>query len=95
MSQQPVKSAIKPKTKPMISVKVYSPFKTYYNESAYSITALNQTGPFDVLPEHHNFISLLSPCELKIDRPGGLVRIKISRGIMHVRANHVAVFLDV
>jgi len=77
-------------------VRVYSPFRDYYDGSAFSISAVNATGPFDILPRHHNFISLLSACELVI-RPadGGEQRIVISGGIMHVKADQVIVFLDV
>ena len=78
-----------------INVKVYSPFKTYFNDEAYSISALNNTGPFDILPQHHNFMTLLNPCELVIDRAGGAIRIRITRGIMRVKKDEVIVFLDV
>lgn len=77
-------------------VRVYSPFRDYYDGNAFSISGVNATGPFDILPRHHNFISLLSACELII-RPtaGGEQRIVISGGIMHVKADQVIVFLDV
>ncbi len=78
-----------------IHIKVYSPFKTYFNQDGYSISAVNATGPFDVLPKHHNFMTLLNPCELLIDCEGGPVRIRIARGVMHVKADQVVVFLDV
>jgi len=78
-----------------IHIKVYSPFKTYFNEDAYSISAINGTGPFDVLPKHHNFMTLLNPCELIIARESGQVKIRIARGVMHVKADQVVVFLDV
>jgi len=81
--------------RPTLHIKVYSPFKTYFNEDAYSISAVNDTGPFDVLPKHHNFMTLLKPCELLIDRQGGPVRIRITRGIMHVKADKAVIFLDV
>jgi hypothetical protein len=32
-------------------VKVYSPFKDYYDGQAFSISAENATGPFDILPK--------------------------------------------
>lgn len=77
-------------------VKVHSPFRDYYDSQAFSISAENATGPFDILPKHHNFISLLSPCELMIRTVDkGDERIKISGGIMHVKADQVIVFLDV
>jgi F0F1-type ATP synthase epsilon subunit len=64
---------------------------------ASSISGENATGPFDILPHHHNFISLLRPCELTVRRPNGGAeqRIKISGGIMHVKADRIIVFLDI
>jgi F0F1-type ATP synthase epsilon subunit len=86
------------KTPPMptaMHVKVYSPFHIYYNENALSISAESDTGPFDILPSHHNFMTLLTPCELTIRKTVGEQRIRITGGIMHVKANQVVVFLDV
>lgn len=82
--------------KPHMKVKVYSPFRSYYDGKAFSISAENATGPFDVLARHHNFISLLMPSEIII-RPveGQMQRILISGGLMHVKADQVIVFLDV
>ncbi len=79
----------------MVHIKVYSPFKTYFDEDAYSISAVNGTGPFDVLPQHHNFMTLLNPCELNINRESGQIKIRITRGVMHVKADKVVVFLDI
>jgi len=79
-----------------MQVKVYSPFKVYFEGEAKSISAESATGPFDILPKHHNFITLLSQCELVIrtatDEPEA---IRINGGIMHVKANDIIVFLDV
>lgn len=84
------------KTPASMRVKVYSPFRDYYDGQAFSITAKNATGPFDVLPKHHNFISLLSPCDLIIRSvEQGDRQIVISGGIMHVKADQIIVFLDV
>jgi F0F1-type ATP synthase epsilon subunit len=81
---------------PKMHVKVYSPYKTYFDDSScQSISGANKTGPFDILPHHHNFMTLLDPCELVIRYTGGEQRIRISRGIMHVKADRVTVFLDV
>ncbi|HSW74959.1 MAG TPA: hypothetical protein VLG16_03755 [Candidatus Saccharimonadales bacterium] len=85
-----------PKLPPTMHIKVYSPFKTYFDEAALSISGTNATGPFDILPKHHNFLTLLSPGELRIRlKQGGEERIRISGGLMHVKADKVIVFLDV
>jgi hypothetical protein len=79
-----------------MEVKVYSPFKDYYDGPAFSISAENTTGPFDILPTHHNFITLLSPCDLMVRTVNkGDQKIRIGGGIMHVKADRVIVFLDV
>ncbi len=83
------------KGKPLMRVKVYSPFKSYFDEPAYSVSAENHTGPFDILPRHHNFMTLVSACELKIVAPTGDKTIRINRALMHVKADTVIVFLDV
>ena len=57
--------------KPAMHVKVYSPFKVYYDEDSYSISAVNATGPFDILPHHHNFMSLLEPGTLVVTPVSG------------------------
>ncbi|HEX7484215.1 MAG TPA: hypothetical protein VF281_03620 [Candidatus Saccharimonadales bacterium] len=81
--------------KPTIAIKVYAPFKVYYEGNGYSVSAVNETGPFDVLPGHHNFLCMLSPCNLVIQTPDGQKDIKITRALMHVKADSVVVFMDV
>jgi F0F1-type ATP synthase epsilon subunit len=81
--------------KPTMSIKVYAPFKVYYEGEGYSITAVNETGPFDILPHHHNFLCMLVPCELIIKTETETKTIKISRALMHVKAEKVTVFVDV
>ena len=81
--------------KPSFSVKVYAPFKVYFEGEAYSLSAINATGPFDILPHHHKFLCMLVPCNLTIRTQTGEKVIKISRALMHVEANRVVVFVDV
>ena len=79
-----------------IHVKMYSPYKVYFDAEAESVSSENATGPFDILARHHNFITLLRPCEVDIkSASGGDKKIKISRGVMHVHLNRVTIFLDV
>ena len=82
-------------TMPTMHIKVYSPFKTYFDDDGYSISAENETGPFDILPHHHNFMTLLNTCELVVRTPSTTRKIRISGGLMHVKADRVIVFLDI
>ncbi len=78
-----------------LKVKVASPYVTYFDQPALSISGVNKTGPFDVLPGHHNFITLLEPCELSIKTAVDARKIRINGGLMHVRSDSAIVFLDV
>jgi len=79
-----------------INVKIYAPFKSYFDAPALSVSAVNATGPFDILPGHKNFISLLKPCKIRVRRSGQEdFNLPIDRGLIHVKANKVTVFLDV
>lgn len=82
--------------KPSLSVKVYAPFQVYYEGEAASLSAENATGPFDVLPHHHNFLSMLVPCTLRIQPlEGKEKKIKLNRALMHVKSGKISVFVDV
>ncbi len=84
-----------PDGKELMHVKLYSPFRTYYDDDAYSVSAVNRTGPFDILPRHHNFMTLLNDGYITVRSPGGDKKIKISHAIMHVKKDKVTIFLDV
>lgn len=77
------------------NVKVYSPFKVYYDAEARSVSAKNLTGPFDILAGHKSFISLVTKGDVVIRSDRGEETISIERGVVHVRNNLVTVFLDV
>lgn len=84
------------KAKPSIAVKVYAPFQVYFEGDAASVSATNDSGPFDILPHHKNFLCMLVPCDLTIRLLDGTTKVvKIHRALMHVKAERVVVFMDV
>ncbi|HET7529068.1 MAG TPA: hypothetical protein VFJ84_02470 [Candidatus Saccharimonadales bacterium] len=85
-----------PQTSGTMKVKIYAPFKIYFDGPGTSVTALNRVGPFDVLPGHHSFISLLEPGEITVRQPSQQdFKMNVNRGVIHVKADEVKVFLDV
>ena len=83
-------------TRPSMQVRIASPFRDYFDGQAFSISAENKTGPFDILPSHHNFISLLKDCEVVVRTTSGEERkILIAGGLIHVKADRTIVFLDI
>lgn len=80
---------------PTMHLKVYSPYKVYFDGEALSISSVSATGPFDILPRHHNFITLLEPCDTVVRTASGEQIIRIGGGLMHVKSDDVIIFLDV
>lgn len=78
-----------------LQVKIYSPFKTYFSGPASSVSAENDTGPFDVLPRHHHFMTILNAGDITVRSEQNEQKFRIARGIMHVKNDKVVIFLDV
>lgn len=91
----PLTKTTSAKTSNSMYVKVYGPFKTYFDDIAESISAVNDTGPFDILPQHHNFMTLINSGDVIVRTSTQEHKIPINRGIMHVKSDQVIVFLDV
>ncbi len=79
-----------------MAVKIYAPFKIYFDGPAASVSAVNDTGPFDILAHHKNFMCLLKPGELRVrSADNDDLAMPVKQGVMHVKADKVTVFLDV
>lgn len=80
----------------VMTVKIYAPFQTYFDGPAISVSAVNDTGPFDILARHKNFMCLLKPGEVRVRRAGQAdFVVPVSQAVMHVKSDKVTVFLDV
>ncbi len=78
-----------------LDVKVFSPFKIFYQGPAVSLSGLNKTGPFDVLFGHAAFFSILLAGDIVINLGDKNETIPIERGIIRVTNNRVTVFTNV
>jgi F0F1-type ATP synthase epsilon subunit len=77
-----------------LSVIARAPFQIYFKGPALAVSATNKVGPFDILPNHADFFSVLSPGEVVIETTGEPVRFTIHNGIITVRDNEVMLFAD-
>jgi F0F1-type ATP synthase epsilon subunit len=78
-----------------LDVNIRSRRKSYFEGKTYSVSSLNDTGEFDVLPQHANFISLIRNQLILNKSAKDEQKFVISTGIMRVKDNKVDVFLDV
>jgi F0F1-type ATP synthase epsilon subunit len=78
-----------------LSVIARAPFHVYYEGSAQVVSATNEIGPFDILPGHADFFSILDPGEVTIDTGAEPVTFEISNGIVAVRNDEVMLFVNI
>lgn len=71
-----------------------APFHVYYEGPATVVSAVNKVGPFDVLPGHADFFSILTPGEVIIETGSDPVRITITNGIIAVKSDQVMLFVN-
>ncbi len=76
-------------------IKIFSPFETFYEGEATALSATNEKGPFDVLLDHANFISLLPGGKVAVLTRYGKREFQINRGILKVSNNRVILFANV
>jgi F0F1-type ATP synthase epsilon subunit len=81
--------------KQQLNVKIFSPFEVFYEGPAYSLSAISQIGPFDVLYDHANFISLLLPGKVAVQTPFGNRSYDINRGVLKVHNNYAILFANI
>lgn len=77
-----------------LKVAVMTPVQVLYTGEAESVSSVNAKGPFDVLDEHANFITIITQ-RLVIHGKEGDWQIPVSEGVMQVRENKVRVFLGI
>jgi F0F1-type ATP synthase epsilon subunit len=76
-------------------VKISSPYQTYFEGEAVSLSATNSSGAFDILAGHINFFSLLVSGQVVINTGYQRLEFPLSRGIIRVERDFVTVFADV
>lgn len=78
-----------------LNVIARAPFELYYEGPAEVVSAENKIGPFDVLPRHADFFSVLRPCTVTIDIPDKEpVSFSVTNGIVTVRNDEVLLFCN-
>lgn len=83
------------KNPPILTVRAHSPFHEYYVGEADVVSAENAVGPFDILPEHTAFFSLLTTGTVTITSAGNVTDFQITNGIISVRHNQIEIFVNI
>lgn len=76
-----------------LHVVVRSRSKTYFDNNAMSITSINETGTFDILPLHANFITMIQEFVLIVLPDGKEQKFEIKGGVLRVLGETVDIYL--
>lgn len=75
-----------------LSVEINSPEKIIWEGKAASISSINSSGPFDILPMHANFITIIENQTIKIDIGNKLEEFTYSNAIVYASKNKVLIY---
>ena len=78
-----------------LNVSIASSSKKYYEGIARSVSSKNSVGPFDILPRHENFISLVKEKITIFDLAGKKYEFPIENGLLEVSEDSVRVFVGI
>jgi len=82
-------------TKEQLQVQVITSSKLVYDGPAFAVSSINKIGPFDILPEHENFITLLKDKVTIHGLDGKDTEIPCQNGLLEVSEDVVRVFLGI
>lgn len=79
---------------PSLSVIVRNKDQILYSGHPYALTAVNDKGIFDILPQHENFISLIKEKVTIHDSQKAKHEMKIENGILRVHEDKVYIYVN-
>ncbi|MCA9397972.1 hypothetical protein KC573_04015 [candidate division WWE3 bacterium] len=79
---------------PQLQVKIRSRDQVLYDGTAIAITSKNNKGSFDVLPQHANFISLITDSIVVHINEEKEKSFEIAKGLLKTMNNTVDIYLE-
>ncbi|MGH7141554.1 MAG: hypothetical protein ACREGH_02895 [Minisyncoccia bacterium] len=78
-----------------LHVKIQTPESVIWEGEAQSVSSENSLGPFDILPEHANIVSLIEHKPIIVITSSGKQEFTFERAVISLRDNRVSVLGDI
>lgn len=80
----------------LLSVRIDSPEKTIWEGKVKSVSSVNSQGPFDILPQHASFITIVEkkPLIIVTDQ-GESLKFSFDRCVIHTHADNITVYTNI
>lgn len=87
--------AINTSSKTTLFVSVKSPEGTLFEGNAIAVSSFNDDGPFDILPMHANFISIIKKKIVLFQTKQSIKEFKLDTAVLKASGNFIRVFLGI
>jgi F0F1-type ATP synthase epsilon subunit len=78
----------------LIHVRINSPQKIIWEGDAEWVSSENSQGPFDILPMHANFVSIIENKDIKVKTANGVETYTFPRSVIYAHSNQVKIFTN-
>jgi len=78
----------------LLSVKINSPDKIIWEGKAEYISSVNSQGPFDILPSHANFITIVENKPIKIKSQTDILTYTFTRAVIYNHSNNILIYTN-
>lgn len=79
----------------LLNVRIVSPREDVFSGEALSVSSVNSVGPFDILPEHAKFVTLVENKPLVLRLPDKEKKeFSFTLAIIHVHENKVDIYIE-
>ena len=82
-------------TNTLLKVTIKNKDNETVEEEIKAVSSFNERGPFDILPLHENFISVVKDKIILHKKDGGVKEIVIERGVLKINENSVSIYLGI
>lgn len=78
-----------------VSVRILGPEKVVWEGEAASVSSVNSQGPFDILPYHANFITVIENQPIIVRTSDNEESFRFDHAIIYVHSNYVRVYTNI
>ena len=77
------------------AVKILTPESLVWEGRAESLSSINSAGPFDILPQHANMITIIEKSPIEITSTGGNRKFTFEKAIISVKHGDVTIYANI
>ena len=78
-----------------LKVKINSPAKILWEGEAEWVSSINSQGPFDILPLHTNFVTIIENQKIRINTGKEVTEYTFPHSVIYAHSNHVFIYTNI